>query len=177
MTGVLKRLSDWAYYCGESLTLKLTGKGPPHGWRGHVLRFPVYLYDWGFGGMLGRRILILGTTGRKTGKGRETPLEYLRDEPADTYFLMAGWEGRTDWFRNLVAQPRVRVRVGSRRFQADARVLDPDEGAAALQSWIERTPRIVAVLERDTGMRYDGTAGSAREIVSRYGIVALQPLS
>jgi len=177
VAGMTKRVSDWAYYLGESLTIKLTGKDPPHGWRGRAFRFPVYLYDWGLGGLMGGRILVLGTIGRKSGKRRETPLEFLHDEATDVFFLMAGWEGRTDWFRNLVAQPRVRVRVGRRRFQADARVLDSEEGGEALRSWIERTPRLVPILERDSGIHYDGTLARAREIAGRYGIVALQPLA
>ena len=40
MAGLTKRISDWGYYCGESLTLKLTGKGPPRGWRGRAFRLP-----------------------------------------------------------------------------------------------------------------------------------------
>jgi deazaflavin-dependent oxidoreductase (nitroreductase family) len=175
VTGIVQRVSDWAYFCGESLTLKLTGTGPPKGWRGRVLRSPVALYDWGLGAAIGGRILVLGTIGRTTGKRRETPLEYLHDEASDTYFLMAGWRGRTDWFRNLTADPRVRVRVGRRRFVAQARVLEADEGAAALRSWIQRTPRIASILERDTGIRYDGSPTSAQALAAHYGIVALQP--
>ena len=177
MAGVTERFSDWVQYWGEFLTIKLTGKDPPHGWRGRALRFPVYLYDWGLGGLLGGRILVLGTVGRKTGNRRETPLEFLHDEATDTFFLMAGWGGRTDWFRNLVAQPRVRVRVGRRRFQADARVLGVEEGAEVLRSWVERTPRLAPLLERDSGVHYDGTLACAHEIAGLYGIAALQPLS
>jgi deazaflavin-dependent oxidoreductase (nitroreductase family) len=145
------------------------------GWRRRILRFPITLYRWRLDGLISRRILLLRTLGRRSGTPRVTPLEYLYDGATDTYFLMAGWGGHTDWVRNLRAEPRVRVRVGRRELARQARVLGPAEGGVVLQRWIGRAPSLVRVLERDTGLHYDGTLASAADLVSHYAVVALPP--
>lgn len=175
MNDVLERATDATYHLGEALTLKLTGDEPPTGWRRALLRFPVTLYRWRLDALVSQRILLLRTVGRRTGRVRVTPLEYLHDGATDTYYLMAGWGGRTDWIRNLRADPRVRIRVGRRELAREARILGAPEGGVVLQRWIGRTPSLVPLLERDTGLRYDGTLASSAEIASRYAVVALPP--
>lgn len=124
--GELKeRLTEAGYYCGEYLTLKLAGDGPPTGWRRSLFRFPVALYDLGFESLVSARILLLHTTGRSSGKDRVTPLEYLHDEDTDTFYLMAGWGGRTEWIRNIKANPKVRIQVGRRVLARPARSSQP----------------------------------------------------
>ena len=76
----------------------------------------------------GRPVLILTTTGAKSGERRETPLAYTHD--GDDIVIVASMGGaprNPAWFHNLVANPRVTVEVGGETFQADARVTDPDE--------------------------------------------------
>lgn len=69
--------------------------------------------------------VLLATTGRKTGLRRDTPLEYLLADSA--VWVMAGYGPRTDWYRNLLAEPRVDVLLpGGRAFVGTAEeVLDP----------------------------------------------------
>ena len=53
--------------------------------------------------------------GRRTGKLRTTPLVYLQD--ADRVVVVASQAGRRNhplWFRNLEADPHVRIRFGRR---------------------------------------------------------------
>ncbi len=76
----------------------------------------------------GRPLLLLTTTGRKTGLGRTTPVMYLRD--GESYCIFAtkgGAPEHPDWYLNLVAHPRVVVEVGSERFEAQACVTGPEE--------------------------------------------------
>lgn len=70
-------------------------------------------------------ILLLTTTGRKTGLPRRTALTF---KPLDgRYLVLAGMGTRSDWYQNLLAQPRVEVQIGARRFAAMAEpVLDPE---------------------------------------------------
>jgi deazaflavin-dependent oxidoreductase (nitroreductase family) len=80
------------------------------------------------GPFLGRPVLILTTTGAKSGERRETPLAYTRD--GDDIVIVASMGGaprNPSWYHNLVANPRVTVELGGETFQADARVTDPDE--------------------------------------------------
>jgi deazaflavin-dependent oxidoreductase (nitroreductase family) len=76
----------------------------------------------------GRPVLILTTTGAKSGERRETPLAYTGD--GDDIVIVASMGGaprNPAWYHNLVANPRVTVELGGDTFQADARVTDPEE--------------------------------------------------
>ncbi|MBI3965208.1 MAG: nitroreductase family deazaflavin-dependent oxidoreductase [Chloroflexi bacterium] len=70
-------------------------------------------------------MLLLTTTGRKTGLPRRTAL--IGAPLGGHYLVGAGLGTRSDWYRNLLAEPRVVVQVGRKRFSARADpVLDPD---------------------------------------------------
>jgi deazaflavin-dependent oxidoreductase (nitroreductase family) len=65
--------------------------------------------------------LLLTTRGRRSGLLRRTALVYTRD--ADRYVLVAsnaGADRHPAWYLNLVADPRVTVRVGTTTFPATA---------------------------------------------------------
>jgi deazaflavin-dependent oxidoreductase (nitroreductase family) len=80
------------------------------------------------GPFVGRQVLILTTTGAKSGERRESPLAYTRDgEDIVIVASMGGAPRNPSWFHNVVAHPRVTVELGGERFQADARVTDPEE--------------------------------------------------
>lgn len=56
---------------------------------------------------VGGRIMVLTHTGRKTGLKRRTPVNYA--EVDGDIYCVAGYGPRSDWYRNLVADPRVEV--------------------------------------------------------------------
>ena len=74
----------------------------------------VYRYTKGkIGGKLGgNMILLLNTTGRKSGAKRTTPLVYLRD--GDNYVIIAsngGADRHPSWYYNLQSQPNTVIEV------------------------------------------------------------------
>ncbi len=73
-------------------------------------------------------LLLLTTTGAKSGQARVTPLAYRRvgDEVA-VFGSYAGNPKHPAWFRNLQANPEVTVEVGTDTFTAHARVTSDDE--------------------------------------------------
>jgi deazaflavin-dependent oxidoreductase (nitroreductase family) len=80
------------------------------------------------GSMKGAPILLLTTTGRKTGKTRVTPLLYLRD--GENLVLVASKGGSPShpvWFLNLEANPDVEVEVGRTRERRRARRATSEE--------------------------------------------------
>jgi len=80
------------------------------------------------GAFEGSRLLLLRTTGAKTGRSRVKPLVYRRDGDRLVVFgTKGGSPTHPEWFYNIRANPRVTVEVGSDRFEADARVAPPDE--------------------------------------------------
>jgi deazaflavin-dependent oxidoreductase (nitroreductase family) len=83
------------------------------------------------GGMFeGRPVLLLTTTGRKSGQPRTAPMMYLRDDGHLYVFASKGGApSDPHWYRNLVADPEVRVQVGAERFAATARTASAEEKA------------------------------------------------
>jgi deazaflavin-dependent oxidoreductase (nitroreductase family) len=80
------------------------------------------------GGVLGSRlagmpVLLLMTTGRKTGRKRTTPLTHLRD--GDNYVLIAsnaGHDTHPGWFHNLRANPDASIQIGRDKIRVRAEV-------------------------------------------------------
>jgi deazaflavin-dependent oxidoreductase (nitroreductase family) len=82
------------------------------------------------GKMFGAPILLLTTTGRKTGKQRTTPLLYLPD--GENLVIVASKGGAPEhpaWFFNLKANPQVTVQLGRDVRKMAARESTPDEKA------------------------------------------------
>jgi len=71
----------------------------------------------------------LQTTGRTSGRPRTIEIWFATD--GERIYLLAGGRERAHWVRNLVKEPRVRVRLGGQTFAALARVID-DPGRETL---------------------------------------------
>jgi deazaflavin-dependent oxidoreductase (nitroreductase family) len=80
------------------------------------------------GPFVGAPLLLLTTTGAKTGTARTTPLVHTRD--GDRIVIIASKGGapkHPDWYRNLSANPQVTVELPGETFRAQARVADGEE--------------------------------------------------
>jgi deazaflavin-dependent oxidoreductase (nitroreductase family) len=80
------------------------------------------------GQMAGMPILLLTTTGNKSGRTITKPLAYSTD--GDRIFVIASFAGSPHnpaWFCNLEANPTVTVEVGADRFQARALITSGEE--------------------------------------------------
>jgi deazaflavin-dependent oxidoreductase (nitroreductase family) len=72
-------------------------------------------------GMQRERLLLLTTTGARTGRPHVTPMMFHRD--GDRLLVIASNAGAPadpDWYRNLVANPPVTVEIGDERYDAIA---------------------------------------------------------
>ena len=81
----------------------------------------------------GRPLLLLTTTGAKSGQRRTTPMMYIPD--GDRLMVIAsnvGAPAHPDWYHNLVAHPEVIVEVGTETFDGTAVVT---EGAERQKLW------------------------------------------
>ena len=75
-----------------------------------------------------RPLLLLTTTGVRSGKLRTTPMMYVRDgERLLVIASNAGAPIHPDWYHNLVAHPQVAVEVGTETFDATAVVTEGEE--------------------------------------------------
>jgi deazaflavin-dependent oxidoreductase (nitroreductase family) len=80
------------------------------------------------GPMAGRSILLLTTTGARTGKERTTVLGFGR--AGDRLVVIASDNGAPaapDWYHNLLASPIATVELGPEKFQVRAVTAQPDE--------------------------------------------------
>jgi deazaflavin-dependent oxidoreductase (nitroreductase family) len=117
-----------------------------------LLRQPPRLaYALGLGPVLGRLVLLLTTKGRKSGIPRVTPLQY--EELGGLFYLGSALGQSADWFRNIMADPRVEVRVKDRRFACLAQpVTDPQQIADFLELRLKRHPRMIAAMLKSEGL-------------------------
>ncbi|WP_127502128.1 nitroreductase family deazaflavin-dependent oxidoreductase [Actinoplanes solisilvae] len=110
--------------------------GPPH-----VARYLETDGEDGFHWRNGTEILILFTTGRKSGEERSHALIF-REHDGD-YLVVAskgGTEAPPAWFVNLLADPDVEVQIKGDRFAATARVATSDEKPALWTKMAEVWP-------------------------------------
>lgn len=125
-----------------------------------VFKTPILFYQLGLGGLVGRKILVLVTTGRRTGRKRETPLEYGLDARTGVYFLMSGWSGRSDWYRNARTHPHVQLWVGRQRINARAEPATDEDVVRVMDEVLQAYPPAVRTWSRFSGEPYDGTRAS-----------------
>jgi deazaflavin-dependent oxidoreductase (nitroreductase family) len=104
-----------------------------------------YGHDW----RNGSSILLLTTTGRRSGEPRTNALIYGRS--GDDYLVVASKGGSDQppgWFTNLEAEPEVEVQVLGERFRARARVATPEERPAMWREMTGHWPDYDAYQER-----------------------------
>jgi len=110
-----------------------------------IFRLMVFLYSASggrIGGkMRGRDVLLLTTTGRKTGKTRTLPLIYIMDG-AD--YVVTASKGGADkhpgWFFNVRSSPRASIQVNNRHMQVTAEVAGPEKKAALWEQLVQVAP-------------------------------------
>ncbi|HEV7134958.1 MAG TPA: nitroreductase/quinone reductase family protein [Gaiellaceae bacterium] len=97
----------------------------------------------------GLSILLLTTTGRKTGRERTTPLCYL---PAGDALMVVASNGGMDWFPdwwlNLQSDPHATVDVGGERRAVVARRAGPDEHARLWSELVAIAPGYLRYRDR-----------------------------
>ena len=121
-----------------------------------LVRAPIWLYQARLGFLFGSRTLMLEHVGRKSGAKRFVVLEVVGHPASDTYVVASGFGERAQWFRNLIANPQVRVSIaGHGPRAATARRLPTAEADAVLADYVSRHPRAWAsfktVLENTLG--------------------------
>ena len=76
----------------------------------------------------GNRLLVLHTSGRKSGQPRQTPLSYTKD--GESYVVIAsdgGSRHHPDWYLNLLSDPSAEVERNGRRKAVRAETVTGDE--------------------------------------------------
>jgi deazaflavin-dependent oxidoreductase (nitroreductase family) len=101
----------------------------------------------------GAPVLLLTTTGRKTGKKRTKPLLYLKEN--DRIVLVASHAGALThpvWWRNLQQTPRAEVQIKRTRRTVEAREATPEEREHLWPKMVALYPDYAHYQERTTRM-------------------------
>jgi deazaflavin-dependent oxidoreductase (nitroreductase family) len=106
-------------------------------------------------------VLLLTTTGRRSGKARTTPLTFFR-EGADLVVIASngGADRPPDWSRNLQKNPRAIVEIGNDRLTVTARTASAEERE---RLWVGITAT------------YPGYAAYQRKTTRQIPVVILMP--
>jgi deazaflavin-dependent oxidoreductase (nitroreductase family) len=113
-----------------------------------LVRTPIWLYRMRLGFVLGHRMLLLEHVGRRSGQRRYAVLEVVERSGADTYVIVSGFGERAQWYRNVKANPHVRVSVGFRcETPAVANQLSREAAAETLDRYARGHPRAWRHLE------------------------------
>jgi deazaflavin-dependent oxidoreductase (nitroreductase family) len=99
------------------------------------------LYRANLGWLLGRRFVQLTVRGRRSGLPRRVVLEVIGGSlPTGDLLIASAWGQKAQWFRNVMADPEVRVRVGRLSFAAKVALLSESAGAEALCQYARAHP-------------------------------------
>lgn len=110
------------------------------------------------GQFAGAPMLLLHTTGARSGAERVNPMMYLDvDGHRYVFASKAGADTHPDWYHNLVANPAVTVEVGTDTYRATARTLaEPDRTGVydeqarrypGFEEYRQKTNRVIPVVE------------------------------
>jgi len=114
------------------------------------------------GQFVGRDLLLLTTTGAKSGQKRTNPVAYTRD--GERYLIIASKGGaptNPDWYYNLLANPNVTIEVGGETLQARA-IVPPEPERTRLYD------QMAAILP--------GFAEYQRNTTRKIPLIILQPI-
>lgn len=116
-------------------------------------RFHARIYRLTGGRFVGRvgkaPILLLTTTGRRSGEPRTAPLLFLQD--GQQLAIVASFGGHPThpvWYLNLEANPEVHVQVGRDRFAATARTASAEERRRLWPLFVEMYPGYAGYQEK-----------------------------
>ncbi|MFJ8083362.1 nitroreductase/quinone reductase family protein [Streptomyces sp. NPDC096205] len=129
----------------------------------------------------GGRLLLLTTTGARSGRPHTTPVGYLPDGGESVLVIASagGAPQHPDWYRNLLAHPEVTVETGlftypaqavplagEERDRAFARAVESDPGWAEYQAKTERVIPVVALHPIAVDGPPKSSAGSLSEAIT-----------
>jgi hypothetical protein len=99
------------------------------------------------------------------------------EEVDDAIYVAAARGVKADWYRNIVADSQVQVRVRSRRFMGTAEpVTDPARIADFLEIRLQRHPQMVGAILRREGLSKTPTRAELERYAANRAMVVIRPL-
>jgi deazaflavin-dependent oxidoreductase (nitroreductase family) len=101
------------------------------------------------GRFAGSNLVLLSTTGAKSGAARVKPLMYVRS--LDKLIVFASRNGgprHPAWYFNLVARPQVTVEIGDEKFEGSAVVTSGEERQRIWEDCVRQHPFLADIQAR-----------------------------
>jgi deazaflavin-dependent oxidoreductase (nitroreductase family) len=135
---------------------------------------PQFVYRLGLGAVMGRLVLLLTTTGRKSGQPRVTPLQY--EQVGEKFYLGASRGLKSDWVRNILVDNQVEIQMKSRCFQGTAEVItDLDRIIDFLEIRLRNHPRMVRAMLKAEGLTNPPSPAQLEEYAKNIVLVTVTP--
>jgi deazaflavin-dependent oxidoreductase (nitroreductase family) len=118
-------------------------------------------------------VLLLTTIGRRSGQPRVTPLQYEEDQ--GVIYVAAARGHHADWFRNIQADPHVKVQIADRALEGLAEpIVDPARIADFLLLRLKRHPIMMRIMLAMEGQWRCQRVGLER-FATHKALVAIRP--
>jgi deazaflavin-dependent oxidoreductase (nitroreductase family) len=155
---------------------KISDPKPPRGLSRLLFRAPIWLYRLNLGWIMGDRFLKMTHTGRKSGQARNVVLEVVEyDLSNETYYIASAWGEKSDWVKNIRANPQVKVQVARKKLDMVVSQLNLDESETVILDYAQRHPKAMINLARFMGFQLDGSEDDFRELGRLLLMFALKP--
>jgi deazaflavin-dependent oxidoreductase (nitroreductase family) len=117
-----------------------------------------------------KNMMVLHHVGRRSGQPRTTGLQQIyHDSDKGTYFVAAAYGPKSDWWRNVVADPHVSIEVGGTSVEAVAEPVNSQEAVTVMEAAIEEKPRLRDQAFKHAGVDVMDPDGTAK-------VIAVNPL-
>ena len=118
-----------------------------------IFNVMVFLYNVSggrIGGKMGKvPVLLLTTTGRKTGKQRTLPLIYIMDGSAYVITASAGGADKhPGWFFNIRSNPQATIQVKDKQIKVTAEIAGPEKKSELWTQLVEVAPNFAGYQKR-----------------------------
>ena len=117
-------------------------------------------------------VLLLTTTGRKSGLPRQTRLQYEKD--GGVIYVAAARGQQADWFRNIVANPRVEVQFEGQSLRGLAEpITDSTQIADFLELRLKRHPLMIRLMLLSHGL-ISADRAHLEQLAAQLALVAIR---
>lgn len=115
--------------------------------------------------------------GRESGRLYRTVVEVAGRPPTGDgeWFVVSGFGPRADWYRNIRAGNLVAIWLGSRRYRASVRFVEPEEAADVMIGYETAHPKAARFLAVELGLAHDGTSEGRLRLMRQVPMVAFSP--
>jgi deazaflavin-dependent oxidoreductase (nitroreductase family) len=120
-----------------------------------------------------RMILLLTTTGRKTGNPHTVVVQYEKID--DKYYIGASRGKKCDWYRNILANPNVIIEIGDKkRYGIAEAITGEDQIADFLEYRLHKHPLMVGLILRADGCSFHPDRAQLLEYARGIGLVSIR---